>query len=327
MSAIGWTRVLATAATVATAAAVAATGGCAVTNAGATAKLAHPDVVVAAVPATGASGLYIAEQRGFFAQAGLDVTIKSSVSAATTVEELLHGAVDITLGQWTSAIVLEAGGARLRALASGNNGGPGLEVLTTLAGSPVKRVGDLAGKRVAVNVRGGLSEMLVDSVLKSAGINPQQVQFVVTPFPLMALTLVQHKADVAFMVEPYLSQAEQRQGVAALRDVDQGATEDFPITGYFATAAWARKYPATAAAFQSALERGQAVAAADRLAVQQALIRFTGVAPDTAAVMSLGTFPQGVDPVQLERVADLMQTSSLLSPHADPAALVAELTN
>ena len=39
-------------------------------------------VVVAAVPATGASALYIAQDEGLFARAGLDVRIESSASAA-----------------------------------------------------------------------------------------------------------------------------------------------------------------------------------------------------------------------------------------------------
>jgi hypothetical protein len=45
-----------------------------------------------------------------------------------------------------------------------------------------------------------------------------------------------------------------------LADLDQGATENFPIDGYVATQAWAEKYPKTAAAFVSAVQEGQTIA-------------------------------------------------------------------
>lgn len=309
-----------------TAVAVIAVSACESSGAATGTKLSDPDVVVAAVPATGALGLFIAEQRGYFTDAGLNVKVEPTASAATSITELLHGQVQVTLGQWTSAIGLEASGVQLRAVASGNNGGPDLEILATLAGSHITTLADLVGKRVAVNVIGGLSQMLVESALRSAGVDPARVRFVVAPFPAMAGYLVSDKADAAFMVEPYTSQAEINPGLATLTDLDSGSTQDFPITGYFATAAWVKKDPATFAAFQGALERGQAVAATDRLADQQAAVRFLGISAPTASVMSLGAFPVGVDPAQLVRVADLMQANKQLAPTVNATALVAKLS-
>jgi NitT/TauT family transport system substrate-binding protein len=288
--------------------------------------LADPNVVVAAVPATGATGLYIAQEQGFFAAEGLHVTILSSISAADTIPDLLAGKINVSLGQWTSAIAVQAKGVHLRAIAAGNNGGPGLEVLATLPGSQITRVSELAGKRIAVNALDGLSQMIVENVLETAGVPTAKVHWVIQQFPLMGKELATHAADAVFMVEPYLTQAEEMLGVTQLADMDQGATQDFPITGYFATSSWASKNPATEAAFVTALERGQALAATDREAVEQALMGFLHISRQTAAVMALGTFPLGVDPVQIQRVADLMQANDLLPPTVNTTALVGGLT-
>jgi NitT/TauT family transport system substrate-binding protein len=59
--------------------------------------------------------------------------------------------------------------------------------------------------------------------------------------------------------------------------------------------------------------------------VEQALIRHLGLTPETAAVMSLGTFPLGVDPVQLARVGNLMQTHGQLPSSVNVAAIAAAL--
>jgi NitT/TauT family transport system substrate-binding protein len=89
--------------------------------------------------------------------------------------------------------------------------------------------------------------------------------------------------------------------------MDQGPTEEFPLTGYVATQAWTAKYPRTAAAFTRALARGQQLAATSRLDVEKALIKYTTITKQTAAVMATGTFPQSVTTAALVRVAGLMQ--------------------
>src|SRR5919201_979377 len=78
--------------------AVAAAAGCAARPAGsAQTGPDAPDVVFAAVPATGAAALYIAQDRGLFAKAGVRVRIDSSVSAAAVLPALVHGSVDVSL--------------------------------------------------------------------------------------------------------------------------------------------------------------------------------------------------------------------------------------
>src|ERR1039458_7570384 len=182
------------------------------------------DIVVAAVPATGATGLYIAEDQGFFSKAGLHVTIDSTFSAASTVTGLLKGNIDVTLGQWTTALSLEAEGNPLRALAAGNAGGPGLEELVTSRGSPITTVSRLKGTTIAVNVPNGLSQAMAEGLLAANRSEERQVQWKVLPFQAMGEAVAQGHVAAAFMVEPYTSEAEERYGVTTLADPDQGAT-------------------------------------------------------------------------------------------------------
>lgn len=284
------------------------------------------NVVVAAVPATGATGLYIAEQRGLFTAAGLHVTIESSVSAADVVPDLLKGSINVSLGQWTSAIAVQQTGVALRAVAPGNSGGPGLEELVTAANSPITSLSQLRGKTIAVNALAGLSQILTESVLSTGGVTPSQVHFTVIPFPNMAEALAKHQVDAAFMVQPYLGQALASHEVTKLADIDQGATADFPITGYVITASWQQKDPAVVAAFLRALDEGQQLAATNRADVNQAIVHYIPITAQTAAKMTLGAFPQSVSQADLQRVASLMQQYGLLPKSADIATLVKAMT-
>jgi NitT/TauT family transport system substrate-binding protein len=302
------------------------TAGCSAASTTAPAARTDADIVVAAVPATGATGLYIAEDQGLFSQAGLHVTIKAASSAAGTVTDLFQGKIDVTLGQWTTALALEAAGKPLRALASGNAGGPGLEELVTGPDSPITTLSGLKGKTIAINVPNGLSQAMTESLLAPAGIPLRQVHWTVLPFPAMGAAVAAGHVAVAFMVEPYTSEAEERYGVNTLADPDQGGTQNLPITGYFTTRRWFDSHRAAAQAFVRALEEGEQIAATDRPAVEHALIRHLRLTPVTVAVMALGTFPLGVDPVQLARVGDLMQTHGQLPSNVNVATITAALT-
>jgi NitT/TauT family transport system substrate-binding protein len=300
--------------TLALAAVLSATAGCGAATAPAgSAGPEKPGITVAAVPATGAAGLYIAQQDGLFAKQGLHVTILPSVSAADVVADLTSGRIDVSLGQWTTAILVQAKHiADLKALAEGNAGAP--QQVLTWPGSGIGSPRQLKGKTIAVNVLGGLAELEILADLAGDGLGLSQVHFTPIPFPDMAAALAAHQVDAALLPEPYASQAEIKYGDPEVFNTGQGATADFPIEGYVVTRAWAQRYPRTAAAFTAAIDAGQRIAATSRAAVEQVLLRYiNGLNQKTASVMGLGSYPDTVKPVPLGRVGDLMQQFPAIS--------------
>ena len=91
-----------------------------------------------------------------------------------------------------------------------------------------------------------------------------------------------------------------------LTDLDQGATEGFPVGWYVATKVWAKKYPRTLAAFLDALRQGQQIADSSRTAVERAMEKLPApftVSPTIAAVMSIENYPLNIAPnIDLQRV-------------------------
>jgi NitT/TauT family transport system substrate-binding protein len=285
-----------------------------------------PDLTVAVVPAISAAGLYIAQQDGYFTAAGLHVKIVPIASGVDAIPSLLNGSVDIDEGQWAADLAVEAKGiAKLHALASASAGGPGVQEIAIPARSPIQTVQQLRGATIAVNALNGLAVLATDIMLASHGVPVSSVHYVVFSFPDMGRALADHKVDAAFIAEPSLSAAEIADGVQPLADVDQGATQNIPISGYVVTQAWARKYPRTAAAFTHALERGQQIADSNPAAVERALMPALHISKMTAAMMALGTFPLTVNPVALARVANLMQKNNLLPGSVNTSTVVKEL--
>lgn len=150
-------------------------------------------------------------------------------------------------------------------------------------------------------------------------IEPKSVKFPTEPiaFPQMAGMLASGQIAAATLPEPFASQAEQQYGAVPLADLNQGATENFPIEGYVVAKTWAEQNPNTLKRFLAALEIGQEISDTDRAAVEQASEAIKGaqngqVTPGIAAVMALDTYPIGVDETRLQRVADVMYQFGVL---------------
>jgi len=284
------------------------------------------NIVVNAFPAIDSAGLYIAQDEGLFAAQGLHVTIvpvpKNGPPPST--QDLVNGQekgqFDITAGDYVTYIEdqLGLGGAQkadLRIIAESSFLQPNVLTLLVKGGSPISQVSQLKGKTVSVNAPNDIGTLLVDSLLVSHGLTPRQVHFNNTvAFPAVVPTLTTPDSPVvaSFAPEPFVSGGEAAAGLEELADLDQGATQDFPIQGYAVTAKWAKQYPNTLKAFTVALSQGQQVADTDRAAVENVLAKYLGIDKQAAAFISLPTFPLGVDAVRLQRVVSAMKRFGLL---------------
>ncbi len=275
-----------------------------------------PNITVAALPAADLAGLYVAQDDGFFAQQGLHVTIEKIASSAAVIADQMKGEVDITAGSYVAYIAAQAAGARFRILAEASALRPDTRVLVIPAGSSIKNLSDLVGKKIGLNGTNSIGTLLISVLLAENGISPKKVTFVTDPegFPAMPAKLHGGAWAAAFLAEPYVTLAEEDYGEGVMADLDQGATLNFPIDGYMATQAWAEKYPNTAAAFVRAIEEGQALADTDRAAVEAALGESDSLPRVVTAVMALPEFPVGpVDEERIQRTAEAMLQYGLLS--------------
>jgi NitT/TauT family transport system substrate-binding protein len=283
-------------------------GSAALTPAGP--KPEEADVTVAAIPAVDLAGLYIAQDRGLFAQQGLHVTIVPVPSSQSVIAEQLDGRVDISAGSYVAYLAAQAAGARFRILAEASILSPDTRALVVTANSRINTVSQLAGRKIGVNGVNSIGPLLISALLAAHGVSPDKVKFVDDPggFPVIPGQLQDGAWDAAFLAEPYITAAGQQYGQLVLADLDQGAVLNLPVDGYVATQAWARAHPATAAAFTRAIEQGQAIANSDISAVQAIMARHDSLPPDVTGSMALpSSYPVGpVEQAGIERVAAAM---------------------
>lgn len=275
---------------------------------------------VSVVPAMDSAGFFIALHQGLFTKEGLTINYTPAVSSKTAIGTQLQGKFDITGGNYVSYIQAVAEQQDpLEVVAEGSVMQQGAQVIFTMPGSKIKTLAGLEGHVLGVNAPNNIDYMLDVSVLTENGINAKSVKFPAKPipFPDMDHALSVGQIDAATLPEPFASIAEEQLGAVTLADLNQGATQEFPIQGYVVTKSWAAKYPNTLKRFLAALEQGQEIADTNRTAVEQAFEAINGqgsgqVPAGIAAVMALDTYPIGVDQMRLQRVADVMHQFGLL---------------
>lgn len=311
-------------AAVACAAAIGCSSGSSGTSSGKS-GLEQPDITVAAIRSVTATGMYIAEQRGYFTAAGLHVTVDPITSSEAAIPDLVTGRVQVVFGNYVSDILAQSSGvASLRFVAAGNVAGPREQEVLVLPGSDITSPAQLRGKTIGVNALNNVGSMMVESVLSQYGVPASAVHLVVIPFPNVAAALAAHRIDAAYISDPFLTAAREKYGARTLFDCDQGATANLPISGYATTSSWADKNPKTAAAFVKALDKGQALADSDRAAANAALSAYVKIPAKTAAAAAIGTFPAGqqVQVAPLQRLAGLMLRFGILRKPVDVSAMV-----
>jgi NitT/TauT family transport system substrate-binding protein len=274
---------------------------------------AMTSIVVGALPVLDTAGLQVAIKEGFFTQAGLNVTVKSVAQSTVAIPDLLHGSIDVIGGgNYVSFLEAQANGAfPVQFLAPAVDCTASDYGVVALPSSGITTASGLAGKTVAVNLTKNIQTLTTDAVLKSEGVGA--VSYVQIPFPDMVSALKAGRVSAISVVEPFLA-AALKAGGKLVASTCTGPTADFPMSGYITTQTWSQQHPAAAAAFQKALEEGNAYADAHPSVVRSVLPSYTSLTAAAAASVPLGTYPSTLTTTPLQRIATLMKAGGLATP-------------
>ena len=159
--------------------------------------------------------------------------------------------------------------------------------------------------------------------MKDHGVDFSKVNWVPMPLPNMAAALKDNQVDAAYMPEPMLSQAAKLVGATPVIDINTGASQDFPLTGYGATTKWVQANPKTLAAFQRAMKKATSDAINDRSKVEPLLVKYAKIDEDTAKLLTLPGYGSTLDARRLQRVPDLLLQMGVITSKVDAAPMIA----
>lgn len=284
--------------------------------------LERSKVTVGTLPIVDTVPLAIAQQKGYFKQEGLEVEVKSLPGGAAAVPGLANGELQFAFGNYVSFFTAQAKGVLdTKLVADAYQAKQGMFLIMGGKDSDVTKPLDLAGKKIAINTKSNIVELTARSSLEAAGVDPKTVTFTEIPFPDMQAAVERKNVDAAFMVEPYITQAQRSAGMTPLLDAATGATQDVPVAAWATSTKFSQEAPKTTAAFQRAIVKGQRDAA-DRRLVEQTVPTYAKVDKDTASLMNLGFWPTSLSAVRMQRVLDLMKKYGVLDKELNPESMI-----
>ncbi|MEQ4723020.1 ABC transporter substrate-binding protein [Nonomuraea sp. B19D2] len=275
-------------------------------------------------PTPSSAPVFIADRKGFFKAEGLTIKTEIIQAPQAVMPKILNGSIDIFKGSYVSLInIQDSGAAKLKILSDSLQAAPGIAGVVVRNDSPLQTPKDLLDKTIAVNSLNNLGTMSMSAHLKAHEVTPKQVKFVAIDFQAQLAALTSGQVDAAWMVEPFLSAAQQA-GARLLLDTNTGPTDALPIDGLAATDAWVTEHPNTTAAFQRAVARAQRLAATNRAELAEVVPLYTQTPKQAVMTMAMGTFPTSLSPKRIQRVADLMYEFGYLKAKVDVASMVVQ---
>ena len=155
------------------------------------------------------AGFYVADQKGFYKEGGIDVTLLPGayVDFDTVIDDLLNGTTDFAIRGGDEVLTARAEGKPITAIAIIFQINPW--VYATLKDSGIEKPQDFVGKKLMISPDG---TVIHGALLRKMEINPENIELV--PFGFNTDPLISGQADVHQLYQPSLGQSYEMEGYA-----------------------------------------------------------------------------------------------------------------
>jgi NitT/TauT family transport system substrate-binding protein len=283
-------------------------------------------VALGVIPIIDVAPVYLGQEQGFFEEQGIELEISTGQGGAAIVPGVASGSIDIGFGNNFSLVVAASAGLPLRVIVSAvdSTRDPERDPFTIVTADPaITRPADLAGKRVATNTVNAIGDSVVSASVRADGGDPATIDFVELPFPDMAAALQAGDVDAAWLVEPFVTLAEQ-QGVRVLTTPLNDFTDvQIEISTYFTSAQFASENADVVEGFTTAMEQSLTYAQENPDAVRAILPTYLDISPELAEQVRLPEWNTEVSEETFEVFTDLAETQGLLDGQVDLDSLLA----
>lgn len=163
--------------------------------------------------------LTIAETKGYFKEAGLEVEITDFGGGARALQSLLGGSADVVTGAYEHTIRMQTKGQDVRAvLELGRFPGIVLAVKKDKAAT-IKGPADLKGMKIGVTAPGSSTNFFVNYLMAKAGAKYQDASFIGVGTGLSAVAAIKKgEIDAISNLDPVISKLESDGDVVVLAD-------------------------------------------------------------------------------------------------------------
>lgn len=163
--------------------------------------------------------LHVAEAEGYFAQEGLQVSLRTTRAESAAAEALAGGKADLAATSLDAALRSGAVGGRPPRLVFGLTAAPPVALLVSIAyREAITRLEDLVGRTVGVSSPGAPEQALFLALLQSRRIKPTQLSLVSLGERGLVGALEAGEVHAGLLPDPWASRLAQEGKVTVLAD-------------------------------------------------------------------------------------------------------------
>jgi NitT/TauT family transport system substrate-binding protein len=167
---------------------------CGATAAAATAVRTTLKVGLGYIPSVQFAPFYLAQQAGYYRDAGLDVTFENKIDP-DLITLTGQGAIDISVADGTDVIPAVSQGIPVQYIATLYGTYPSIDFAKATSG--IKTAADLTGKKIGIPGKYGSSWIMLQALLKSVDLTPDDVTIVEYPDYGQGVAVQQGAVDAA----------------------------------------------------------------------------------------------------------------------------------
>ncbi|WP_404289068.1 ABC transporter substrate-binding protein [Glutamicibacter arilaitensis] len=293
-------------------------GGGAATEADADGSLEK--ITVGVIPIVDTSPIWLGDEKGFFADEGLDLEIETATGGSAIVPGIQSGSYDFAFSNLISVMVANDKGLDMKFVANGisTTGDSKSDVGSVMvkSDSKISSPKDLAGKKVSVNNLSNIGDTTIKSIVEEDGGDPASVEFVEVPFPDAPAALENGIVDAAWILEPFQTTALD----AGAKMISANFAEFDPeldVAGYFTSSEYAEKNPEVTEKFTRAMNKSLEYAQENPDEVREIVGTYTKISDEVRAEMVLPRFRPEFNREAVQKLGDAAQSFGTLSKPVD----------
>ncbi len=166
----------------------------------------------------------LAKDSGLYEKHGLDVELVLFSSGTDLIKQIIGGQLQAGVLGFTNAVTWVAQGADLKVVGGAQMG---YHSILVRAGSDIKKVEDLKGKKLASQGKGSTADIVLNgATFAQAGLVRQDVNMVYVDPAIAIQSLAAGTVDAAFVFEPYEQIAKSTSSVSTIYEI--GKVWPFP---------------------------------------------------------------------------------------------------
>lgn len=281
-------------------------------------------ISVGYIPIADCSQIFVAYEKGFFKDEGLDVELQEFQGGPQILQALGGKSINIGFSNLISLIYSNANGINFRAI----TGGPVEDenhienAIMVLKSSNIKTAKDLENKVVAVNAKKNIVELMFREYMLKHGANPDLVEVVELKFPQMQTALIAGKIDAMAIIEPFVSIAKADENIEILSNYFTEVLPRTEISSYHADLSWIKENEETVKKFQRAMNTATKYCVENPDETRKILVKYAKGDADALNKAVMPNFTNELSVDNLQVLIEKMLKNGWLDKHVQAKELI-----